>query len=494
MHDIKCPHCHTAFTIDENHYADIQNQVRTREFELELQKQIKQLEQKYHSDLQLQHAQNQQHFQAALNEKEQHILQLKAESQRDFQAALSEKEQQIIHLQAQIANHESESRLAMNQAETALKQEIAAKNAELRAWQEKFDSQIAALQQNLTAQFEQELMKKENELREIKQFSENKLNLHKMETQNLLLENKSAKEQEINHLKSQLELQKTQNELAKQNLQQQYEMQLKQKDEAIEFYRDFKAKQSTKMLGESLEQHCEIVFNQIRATAFPNALFHKDNDARSGSKGDYIYRELDENGTEIVSIMFEMKNENDATATKKKNEHFFKELDKDRREKNCEYAVLVSLLENDNDLYNSGIVDVSHEYEKMYVIRPQFFIPLITILRTTSFKALKYKQEMQKMKAQNIDITNFENELDEFKTNFSRNYELASRKFQAAIEHIDKSIKELEKTKAELLSSERNLELANRKADDLTVKKLTRKNPTMKAKFDALKQLDLNEE
>lgn len=494
MHDIKCPHCHTAFTIDENHYADIQNQVRTREFELELQKQIKQLEQKYHSDLQLQHAQNQQHFQAALNEKEQHILQLKAESQRDFQAALSEKEQQIIYLQAQIANHESESRLAMNQAETALKQEIAAKNAELRAWQEKLDNQIAALQQNLTAQFEQELMKKENELREIKQFSENKLNLHKMETQNLLLENKSAKEQEINHLKSQLELQKTQNELAKQNLQQQYEMQLKQKDEAIEFYRDFKAKQSTKMLGESLEQHCEIVFNQIRATAFPNALFHKDNDARSGSKGDYIYRELDENGTEIVSIMFEMKNENDATATKKKNEHFFKELDKDRREKNCEYAVLVSLLENDNDLYNNGIVDVSHEYEKMYVIRPQFFIPLITILRTTSFKSLKYKQEMQKMKAQNIDITNFENELDEFKTNFSRNYELASRKFQAAIEHIDKSIKELEKTKAELLSSERNLELANRKADDLTVKKLTRKNPTMKAKFEALKQLDLNEE
>lgn len=472
MHDIKCPHCQTAFTIDESHYADIQNQVRTREFEQEIQKQIKQLELKYHSDLQLANAQHNQHFQAALNEKEQQIIQLKA----------------------QIHNHDSESRLAMTQAEAALKQEIADKNAEIRAWQEKFDSQIQALKQSLDLQFQQELLKKDNELREMKAFLQNKLDLQKMETQNLLLENKSAKEQEVSQLKSQLELQKSQSELAKQSLQQQYEIQLKQKDEAIEFYRDFKTKQSTKMLGESLEQHCEISFNQIRATAFPNALFHKDNDARSGSKGDYIYRELDENGTEILSIMFEMKNENDETATKKKNEHFFKELDKDRREKNCEYAVLVSLLESDNDLYNNGIVDVSYEYGKMYVIRPQFFVPMITLLRNAALNALKYKQEIQKMKAQNIDITNFENELDEFKQGFSRNYELASRKFQAAIEHIDKSIKELEKTKAELLSSERNLELANRKADDLTVKKLTRKNPTMKAKFEALKQLDLNEE
>ncbi|TLG72738.1 DUF2130 domain-containing protein [Culicoidibacter larvae] len=275
------------------------------------------------------------------------------------------------------------------------------------------------------------------------------------------------------------------NALEKNAIKEKYESELKQKDETIAFYKDFKAKQSTKMVGESLEQHCEILFNQLRPTAFPNAMFSKDNDASSGSKGDYIYREFDEQGVEIISIMFEMKNEGDETATKKKNEHFFKELDKDRREKQCEYAVLVTLLEADNDLYN-GITDVSYEYPKMYVVRPQFFIPIITLLRNAAMNSLQYKQEVALMREQNLDITHFEADLNQFKEGFARNYDLASRKFKTAIDEIDKTISHLQKTKDALLSSENNLRIANNKAEDLTVKKLVRKNPTMKAKFDAL--------
>jgi hypothetical protein len=248
-----------------------------------------------------------------------------------------------------------------------------------------------------------------------------------------------------------------------------------------------KARLSTKMVGETLEQHCETEFNRIRATAFPKAYFEKDNDARGGSKGDFIFRDSDDSGTEIVSIMFEMKNENDATAAKKKNEDFLKELDKDRNEKNCEYAILVSLLEPESELYNSGIVDVSHRFQKMYVVRPQFFIPIITLLRNAAQNSLKFKAELALVKAQNIDITNFENELDEFKTGFARNYELASKKFKTAIDEIDKTIDHLQKTKEALLGSENNLRLANNKADDLTVKKLTRDNPTMATKFADLK-------
>lgn len=254
-------------------------------------------------------------------------------------------------------------------------------------------------------------------------------------------------------------------------------------DAAIERLRDMKAKLSTKMVGETLEQHCEIEFNRIRATAFPYAYFEKDNDARTGSKGDYIFRDYDEAQTEIVSIMFEMKNENDQTATKKKNEDFLKELDRDRTEKGCEYAVLVSLLESDHELYNSGIVDVSHRYPKMYVIRPQFFIPMITLLRNAAMKALQYKTELALVRTQNIDITNFENDLEVFKDAFGRNYDLASRKFATAIDEIDKSIDHLQKTKEALLGADRNLRLANDKAQDVTIKKLTRKNPTMAAKF-----------
>lgn len=470
MHDIKCPHCHTAFTIDEASYADIQNQVRTHEFEQEIHKQTMQIEEKYKSDLAV----------------------VQAQAETKIHNALSEKEYELLELKSKLHNHESDSRLAITQIETAFQQKLSDRNAELNQLKAQIQSQLALQKSETEKYYQQELQNKNNELLQLKQQLTHQLHQQKLETQHLLLQNQSAKERELNELQAQLNMQKTENELAKQNIRNEYEAKLKHKEEEIQLYKDFKAKQSTKMLGESLEQHCEIAFNQIRMTAFPNALFNKDNDASSGSKGDYIYRELDENGTEILSIMFEMKNEHETTATKKKNEHFFKELDKDRNEKNCEYAVLVSLLETDNDLYNNGIVDVSYQYNKMYVIRPQFFIPMITLLRNASLNALKYKKEVAMMKAQNIDITHFENELEDFKSKFAHNYHLASRKFNTAIEHIDKTINELIKVKENLLSSENNLRLANDKAEKLTVRKLTYKNPTMKAKFAELKNNQLN--
>lgn len=294
-------------------------------------------------------------------------------------------------------------------------------------------------------------------------------------------------EKERNELRAGLERSELEKELSERSLKEKYETQIKDRDDAIERLKDMKAKLSTKMVGETLEQHCETEFNRIRATAFPRAYFEKDNDARSGSKGDYIFRDTDESGTEIVSIMFEMKNESDRTATKGKNEDFLKELDKDRNEKGCEYAVLVSLLEPESELYNTGIVDVFHRYPKMYVVRPQFFIQIITLLRNAAMNSLQYKSELALVKAQNIDITNFENELDAFKGAFSRNYELASKKFQQAIDEIDKSIDHLQKTKDALLGTDRNMRLANDKAQDVTIKKLTRNNPTMAGKFAELK-------
>jgi len=292
---------------------------------------------------------------------------------------------------------------------------------------------------------------------------------------------------ERDRLAVKLEQSKVEKQLAEAALKDKYETQLKDRDEAIERLRDMKARLSSKMLGETLEQHCENEFNRLRASAFPNAYFEKDNDARGGSKGDYVFRELDPDGLEIVSIMFEMKNESDRSASKNRNEDFFKELDKDRQEKSCEYAVLVSMLEPESDLYNSGIVDVSHRYQKMYVIRPQFFIPIITLLRNASQKSMTFKRELAVMKAQNIDITHFEAELDSFKTGFAKNYDLASRRFQTAIDEIDKSIDHLQKTKEALLGTDRNLRLANDKARDVSIKKLTRGNPTMAAKFKALR-------
>lgn len=293
-------------------------------------------------------------------------------------------------------------------------------------------------------------------------------------------------EMQLHSLHTELQSARQESEASERRLKDSYEEKLRDKDEQINYYRDFKARQSTKMVGESLEQHCQAEFNTLRAAAFPRAYFEKDNDARSGSKGDFIFRDYDEEGCEFISIMFEMKNELDRTATKKKNEDFFKELDKDRREKGCEYAVLVSLLELDNDLYNNGIVDVSYRYEKMYVIRPQFFIPIISLLRNAAANAQQYRRELAAVRNQNLDISHFEEDLNEFKDKFSRNYRLASEKFHKAIEEIDKSIDHLQKIKDALLSSENNLRLANNKAEDLTIKRLTRSNPTMAAQFAAL--------
>ena len=433
MHEIKCPHCHTAFTVNEASYADILNQVRTQEFQTEIHERLQQAQMQFQSDMQL----------------------AQAQAQNQFDKILADKNHEIAALSNQINAYEKDSKLAAAEIEGRLKAQIAE--------QDKLIAELKAQAKSLEA-----AKNMEKELEITKAVAE--------------------KERELGNLNTQLMLQSKENQLEKQSLREKYEAELKQKDETIAFYKDFKAKQSTKMIGESLEQHCETEFNRIRTTAFPQAVFGKDNDAKTGSKGDYIYRETDEEGNEIISIMFEMKNENDETATKKKHEHFFKELDKDRREKNCEYAVLVSLLEADSDLYNNGIVDVSYAYPKMYVVRPQFFIPIVSLLRNAALNSLKYKQELAQMRAQNIDITHFEEDLDKFKTDFARNYELASRKFQTAIDEIDKTISHLQKTKEALLSSENNLRLANNKATDLTVKKLVRKNPTMKAAFAALEK------
>ena len=425
MHQIKCPHCGKEFTIDEASYADILNQVRTKEFNDEIHEKLDQIKSQYQSELEL------------LEERANNTLDKK----------IAEKEKELSELNNKIANFSNEKEILKKDTEKAMLDQIAEK--------EKRITELSAKMQALE--------------------SDKKLEL---------IEANTTKEKEIADLKSKLQLQEKETELEKNSIKEKYEIEIKQKEETIAFYKDFKAKQSTKMVGESLEQHCEIEFSRLRMTAFQNAEFGKDNDAKTGSKGDYIYREYDENGTEIISIMFKMKNEGDETATKKKNEHFFKELDKDRNEKKCEYAILVTMLEADNELYNNGIVDVSYAYDKMYVIRPQFFIPIITLLRNAAMNSLKYKQEVALMREQNIDITNFEEDLNAFKEGFARNYDLASRKFKTAIDEIDKTITHLQKTKDALLSSENNLRLANNKADDLTVKKLVKNNPTLKEKFE----------
>lgn len=357
-----------------------------------------------------------------------------------------------------LAEREKESavQLAIAHLKNSMKDDLARKDAELLALKAKMDHAETEKTLSIT-QAVQQIEKERNELA-------NQLNNKELEKQ--LLE-KSLIEKFNTELKAKEEI-------------------IRMKDEEIEFRKDLKLKLSTKMIGETLEQHCETEFNKLRATAFPRAYFEKDNDARTGSKGDFIYREADEHGNEIISIMFEMKNEGDETASKKRNEDFFKELDKDRIEKKCEYAVLVSLLETENELYNTGIVDVSYRYEKMYVIRPQFFIPIITLLRNAALNSLKYKAELNLIRNQNIDITNFEENINNFKETLARNYELASRKFHTAIEEIDKTITHLQKTKEALLSSENNLRIANSKADELTIKKLTKGNPTMTAKFNEL--------
>lgn len=347
-----------------------------------------------------------------------------------------------------------------------------------RAEQEKITALQFAKQENNTA-IQSVKVEKDIEIEKLK----SQLREKEVSTKNLIMEAVNEVQRENDQLKHKLNNANLEKENAENTLRDKYITQIKDRDDTIDRLKDMKAKLSTKMVGESLEQHCEIEFNKLRSTAFINSYFEKDNDASSGSKGDYIFKDFDENGTEIVSIMFEMKNENDTTVTKNKNEDFLKELDKDRNEKGCEYAVLVSLLEQDNDLYNSGIVDMFHRFPKMYVIRPQFFIPMITLLRNASMNSLDYKREIAVIREQNLDVTNFENELDKFKNAFGKNYDLASRKFEAAIKEIDKSINNLQKTKDALLSTDRNLRLANDKAQDITVKKLTKNNQTMAAKF-----------
>jgi len=342
---------------------------------------------------------------------------------------------------------------------------------------------VALAEAKLANASQQSAAAKDAEIQALK----SKLEAGGMAQQLAIVQALSGVEKERDELRSGLERAQLEKELAEKSLKDKYETQLKDRDDAIERLRDMKARLSTKMVGETLEQHCETEFNRIRATAFPRAYFEKDNDARSGSKGDFIFRDADEAGTEIVSIMFEMKNESDRTATKSKNEDFLKELDKDRNEKGCEYAVMVSLLEPDNEFYNTGIVDMFHRFPKMYIVRPQFFIPIITLLRNAAMNSLKYKTELALVRAQNVDITNFENELETFKSAFAKNYEVASQRFQKAIDEIDKSIDHLQKTKEALLGTDRNLRLANDKAQDVTIKKLTKKNPTMAAKFAELK-------
>lgn len=376
-------------------------------------------------------------------------------------------------IESRKAQFESEKdnavQLAKLEAEKLFNEKLSKKETELAETEVKKDKEIAELKNKL-ANFDKD---KELEINKLMTKLNNEL---------------TEKESHITTLKGEKALTEKECQLKEQSLKEQYEEKLRFKDEEIARYKDFKSKLSTKMVGESLEQHCEIEFNQLRATGFKNAYFEKDNDAKTGSKGDYIYRDKDAEGIEFISIMFEMKNEMDTTSTKKKNEDFLKELDKDRREKNCEYAVLVSLLEPESELYNAGIVDMSHRYPKMYVIRPQFFIPIITLLRNAAGNSLEYKRELEIIKAQNVDVSNFEAEMNDFKDKFSRNFRLASEKFQKAIEEIDKTIDHLQKTKEALLSSENNLRLANNKAEDLSIKRLTKNNPTMAAKFEELKE------
>ena len=352
-------------------------------------------------------------------------------------------------------------------------------NERLESAEREKESALDLLRQKTLNEIQSAAVEKEKALHNLQ------AKLREMEVSQKLAVTEAVKqvEQERDEFKNGLEQAQLKKALEEKALEERYQIQLKDREEQIERLKDMKAKLSTKMVGESLEQHCETEFNRIRATAFQKAYFEKDNDASSGSKGDYIFRDMDEDDNEIVSIMFEMKNESDTTATKKKNEDFFKELDKDRNEKKCEYSVLVSLLEPDSELYNTGIVDVSHRYPKMYVVRPQFFLQIISLLRNSGVSSLAYKAELNLMRKQNIDVTNFETKLEEFKSGFAKNYDLASRKFHSAIDEIDKSITHLQKTKEALLSSERNLRLANDKADAVTIKKLTRSNQTMKQKF-----------
>jgi len=437
MNEIKCPHCGKVFSVDESEYALLLSQVKNVEFHKELEEREKNLK-----------------------ENQKNIIDLeKSKLVNQHNLDLSKLNDEINSLKSKLEYADKEKSMAVNEA-------LALKNNEIN----KLNTDI-------------------NNLKHMLDNSKKDMNLAINEAISKKNEELNKKDLEIERLNGEKENQRNLAIVKENNIKNEYENKLHDKDVEIAYYKDLKSKMSTKMIGETLEQHCEISFNQIRMTAFPEAYFEKDNDAKSGSKGDYIFRES-KDGTEFISIMFEMKNEMSETATKHKNEDFFKELDKDRNEKNCEYAVLVSMLEANNELYNQGIVDVSYKYPKMYVIRPQFFIPMITLLRNAALNSLSYKQELAVARAQNLDITHFEEAMDDFKDKFGRNYRIASEKFAKAIEEIDKTIDHLTKTKEALLSSENNLRLANDKAQDLSIKKLTKNNPTMTLKFEELKNKD----
>lgn len=434
MQEIKCPKCGEVFKVDEQSYDSILKQVRDKEFTKEIEERA--------------------NYYAA--EKENAVKMAKIETTESLNRELAKKEEEIISLREKLKAGDDNKKAAVTEAVMEKDKELSAKSEEIL----RLKSRIDAMETQKKLEITEAIGEKEKEI--------------------------SEQKEKITLLNGRIENSEKTAQLKEQTLRDSYEEKLRGKDEQIAYYKDLKARQSTKMVGETLEQHCETEFNKLRATGFRNAYFEKDNDARSGSKGDYIFKEFSDDGTEFISIMFEMKNEMDTTATKHKNEDFFKELDKDRNEKKCEYAVLVSLLEADNDFYNTGIVDVSHRYPKMYVIRPQFFIPMITLLRNAALNSLEYRRELAVIRDQNLDISHFEEDMNDFKEKFSRNYRLASEKFQKAIDEIDKTIDHLQKTKEALLSSENNLRLANNKAEELSIKKLTRNNPTMAAKFAAL--------
>ena len=434
MNEIKCPKCGTVFQIDEQDYESIVKQVRDHTFEEELNERKAQFQRELESAVKL----------------------AKADTEKKLLEQVNQLKMANANLETRIQSSEEEKKQAVQLTKAAVEKEYTSKISELTLSKTKL---------------------------------ENDLKLKDTENKLAVEQAISAKDKTIDSVRNELSLKEKEFQLKETSMKESYESKLKDKDEQIAYYKDFKARQSTKMIGESLEQHCSTEFNKLRSL-FKNCYFEKDNDAKTGSKGDFIFRAYadDEHTSEIVSIMFEMKNEADQTATKHKNEDFFKELDKDRKEKKCEYAVLVSLLELDNEYYNVGIVDVSYQYEKMYVIRPQFFIPLITLIKDLASKSLEYKNELELVRSQNIDITHFEQNINTFKDSFSRNYRLASERFAKAIEEIDKTIDHLQKTKEHLLKTEDNLRLANNKAQDLTIKKLTHKNPTMAKMFDDLKK------
>lgn len=536
MNEIKCPHCGKVFQVDERGFADILRQVRTAEFDKEIAQREGMLQEQNAQAVKLAVAKAQQDAQAETAQRDARIAELETrlaaekrereqaekssqiEHANELEAALAKKQAEIVQLQADVkklsADHDAQNRIAKAEHERLLSDATAQRDAEIAALRQQISSQESAFKQQLESQVQQysqkiaadkaesarvaaeESAKLQQTIVAQKQQLESQIQQFRVEKELAVSEARAAAERQRDELAAQVKLQEAQAAQERAALREKMTNELAAKDELIKYkdeeiarVKEMKARLSTKMVGESLERHCETEFNKIRATAFPHAYFEKDNDVVDGTKGDFVFRETDPaTGEEVVSIMFEMKNENDETRTKHKNEDFFAKLDSDRKKKGCEYAVLCTMLEPENELYNEGIVDVSYRYEKMYVIRPQFFIPIISILRNAALSALQYKTELAEVRNQNIDITNFENSMEDFKTKFARNYDLASRKFQTAIDEIDKTIDHLQKTKEALLGSERNLRLANDKAQDLTIKKLTRKNPTMKAKFAALKE------